>query len=139
MQSSKNWDQFVQENLLASDVVDGIQLLTKQSKSLYCYGQLKGLTENDMSQFVVIFNTTNDEEDAAMCQKGFTLGFSGKEIHFTIYRKSHNSVYATSARNSQGLVVCNLPSGVLVASYSQPHTSSQAIFIVETACQVLRA
>lgn len=48
------------------------------------------------------------------------------------------SVYAMTRHNRSGILVCSLPYGILVATYSFPCTSVKAIEIVEKACKLLR-
>ena len=48
------------------------------------------------------------------------------------------SVYAVTHKNRGGIIVCDLPYGILVATYSFPCTSFKAIDIVEKACELLR-
>lgn len=48
------------------------------------------------------------------------------------------SVYAMTRHNRSGVLVCSLPYGILVATYSFPCTSVKAIEIVEKACKLLR-
>lgn len=48
------------------------------------------------------------------------------------------SVYAVTHKNRGGIIVCDLPYGILVATYSLPCTSVKAIDIVEKACELLR-
>ena len=48
------------------------------------------------------------------------------------------SVYAVTHKNRCGIIVCDLPYGILVATYSFPCTSVKAIDIVEKACELLR-
>lgn len=48
------------------------------------------------------------------------------------------SVYAVTHKNRGGIIVCDLPYGILVATYSFPCTSVKAIDIVEKACELLR-
>lgn len=50
----------------------------------------------------------------------------------------HFSVYAMSRHNRSGIIVCSLPYGVLIATYSFPCTSVKAIEIVENTCEQLR-
>lgn len=49
-----------------------------------------------------------------------------------------HSVYAVTHKNRGGIIVCDLPYGILVATYSFPCTSVKAIDIVEKACELLR-
>lgn len=48
------------------------------------------------------------------------------------------SVYAVSKKNNFGLVVINLPFGILVTSHSHPVTSAVASDFVENAAELLR-
>jgi len=48
------------------------------------------------------------------------------------------SVYAVSKLNRFGLIVINLPFGILIASHRHPITSAIASDFVENAAEVLR-
>ena len=48
------------------------------------------------------------------------------------------SVYAVSKLNRFGLIVINLPFGILIASHQHPVTSAVASNFVENAAEVLR-
>ncbi|KAK3710530.1 hypothetical protein QZH41_009356, partial [Actinostola sp. cb2023] len=90
-------------------------------------------------QFVQIFNASTGEQEEKLCSKGFVLpDIHGKQNHFTIYHKTYCSVYSTSEHNNQGLIICNLPYGVLIASHASNQTSTDAVRVVENACRILR-
>ncbi|KAJ7384787.1 hypothetical protein OS493_020379 [Desmophyllum pertusum] len=140
MQAQENWSEFVEAHLLVGDVLDGLTVLTKRGDSIYSCGKLKDLDQKFYSQFLVIFTTTSEEQESALCQKGFILQTAKDdlEIKYIIYSKSFCSVYAMSRHNRSGILVCSLPYGILVATYSFPCTSVKAIEIVEKACELLR-
>jgi len=50
----------------------------------------------------------------------------------------HCSLYATSAGNLYGLVVCSFPLGVIVCISEPPTPLSKAVSTVETFCSMLR-
>jgi len=140
MQSQVNWKEFVEANLLVGDILDGLIVLTKRANSIYSCGNLKDLHQKFYSQFLAIFNTTSEEQESALCQKGFVLKTTkdDQEVKYIIYSKNFCSVYAMTRHNRSGVLVCSLPYGILVATYSFPCTSVKAIEIVEKACKLLR-
>lgn len=140
MQTRENWSKFVQAHLFVGEVLDGLILLTKRGDSIHSCGKLKDLDEKYYSQFLVIFNITSEEEESSLCQKGFVLqtDIDACEDKYIIYSKKFCSVYAVTRHNRSGIIVCNLPYGIMVATYSFPCTSVKAIDIVEKACELLR-
>lgn len=48
------------------------------------------------------------------------------------------SVHGMSHHSRSGIIVCSLPYGILIATYSFPCTSVKAIEIVENTCEQLR-
>ncbi|KAM7440967.1 hypothetical protein ABFA07_009953 [Porites harrisoni] len=140
MQESENWSQFAEAHLFVGEILDGLILLTKRGDSIYSCGKLKDLEEKYFSQFLVVFNITSEDEESNLCQRGFVLqtGKDASENKYIIYSKSFCSVYAVTHKNRGGIIVCDLPYGILVATYSFPCTSVKAIDIVEKACELLR-
>lgn len=140
MESEENWSEFVKEHLFVGAILDGVIVLTKRGDSIYSCGNLQDLTQKYYAQFLVIFTTTSEEQDSAACQKGFILQTANddQEIKYIIYSKNFCSVYAMSRHNRSGIIVCSLPYGVLIATYSFPCTSVKAIEIVENTCEQLR-
>ncbi|XP_078349552.1 uncharacterized protein LOC144634476 [Oculina patagonica] len=140
MQSQESWKEFVEAHLLVGDVLDGLIVLTKRGDSIYSCGKLKDLNQKFYSQFLVVFTSTSEEQESALCQKGFVLQTDkdDQEIKYIIYSKNFCSVYAMTRQNRSGILVCSLPYGILVAMYSFPCTSVKAIEIVEKACELLR-
>jgi len=135
------WQRFVHEKLLRDDVIDGILLLTFHGSHVYSYGQLSNLHEESFHQFTGIFDLTTEEENKFF-QNGFKLFFKteGEVLHqkFVIRKKTFHSVYAVSKLNRFGLIVINLPFGILIASHRHPITSAIASDFVENAAEVLR-
>ncbi|XP_031569250.1 uncharacterized protein LOC116303788 [Actinia tenebrosa] len=139
MQNVDNWETFVNEHLLQFGVVDGLLLITKRGEAVYSQGKLSAVERKYTEQFVNIFNASTSEQETAFCCKGFDLEDDrGKMNHFTIYHKTFCSVYCTSEHNKKGLIVCNLPYSVLIASYPCGQTNTEVIRIVENACKILR-
>ncbi|XP_068682059.1 uncharacterized protein [Montipora capricornis] len=140
MEEHENWNDFVKAHLTVGDMLDGFILVTRRGDCIYSWGKLEDLDETYFSQFLVIFSATTEEQDAALCQKGFVLQTSTDmhEKKYIIYSKSFCSVYAVTRANRSGVIACSLPNGVLVATYSFPCTSVKAIEIVEKACELLR-
>lgn len=48
-------------------------------------------------------------------------------------------MYCVSDNRQNGLVVCNLPYGVLITTHSHPVKPEEAIDLVEQACALLRS
>ena len=48
------------------------------------------------------------------------------------------SMYCMSENRQSGLIVCNLPYGMMITTYSQPVKAQDAIKLVENACTLLR-
>ncbi|XP_065063275.1 uncharacterized protein LOC135689830 isoform X2 [Rhopilema esculentum] len=133
---------FSSETFLKGDIIDGILLLTFNGKHAYSHGELSHVIEDDYTQFVGIFDLGDEHKETHFYQDGFNLRMKNekdeKEHKFIIRRKTFHSVYATSKRNVFGLVVVNLPFGVLVASHHHPITSAVACEFVENAAELLR-
>ena len=47
-------------------------------------------------------------------------------------------MYCMSENRQSGLIICNLPYGMLITTYSQPVKAQDAIEVVENACTLLR-
>lgn len=140
MEEREKWDEFVQAHLTVGNLLDGLILVTRRGDLIFSWGRLKELNERYYSQFLVIFSVTSEEQESALCQKGFVLQTSTDthENKYIIYSKSFCSVYAVTRVNRSGIIACSLPNGVLVATYSFPCTSVKAVEIVEKACDLLR-
>ncbi|XP_032228338.2 uncharacterized protein LOC116611844 [Nematostella vectensis] len=135
-----HWKDFVQEHLLKYGVIDGIILTTKRGEAIYSHGKMNSIDQSKLGQFVQMFSVSTEEQELAACKRGFVLyNMDGKSTHYKVYHKMPCSAYCTSGGNSQGLLVCNLPYGVLVASHPAQQTNTMVINIVERACQLLRA
>lgn len=97
------------------------------------------LDESTWQQFVNIFKYSSKKHDANIYENGFSITLSGgKQVKYTVYQKTFCSVYATSEGNDEGLVVCYIPNGVFIASYSHPTVAAQAVKVVERFCDLLR-
>ena len=65
-------------------------------------------------------------------------GFSLLNTHFVIHTTSSTSLYAISKRKRMGLIVSNLPFGVLINVYRKPVIAQQAVPLVERFCDRLK-
>lgn len=139
---NKAWQTFVNETLLKGNLIDGILLLTFNGNHVYSYGELSNLDEANFSQFVGIFDLASEEEENQFYQKGFVLtfktGYHTSHQKFVIRKKTFHSVYAISKMNKCGMVVINLPFGILITSHRYPVTSAVASDFVEAAAGLLR-
>ncbi len=61
-----------------------------------------------------------------------------KDISFVIFRRTHCSVYGTSAGNMYGLIVCTLPLGLLLCLSEPPAPMNSAVTTVENFCRLIR-
>ena len=93
----------------------------------------------DFEQFKGVFNSITEKQDVTICQKGFTLERDDNvKVHYKVYKKSLCSMYCMSENRQSGLIVCNLPYGMLITTYSQPVKAQDAVELVENACTLLR-
>ena len=135
------WEKFAKEKLLANGIINGLLLLTSNaSTKLYSYGRLESLSQEQFSQFTKWFEESCHEDlHEENLRNGFALDLGGQKIKFVVRSAQYHSVYAISKRNLHGLVIVNLPYGVLVASHSYPCHSVDAARHVEDVCELLRA
>ncbi|CAB4024209.1 Hypothetical predicted protein [Paramuricea clavata] len=139
--SGSSWERFVQDNLLYANTLDGILLITSYGEQIYCWGPK--IDEDECKQFKGVFNSITENQELAICQKGFTLkrdhdNIKGFKVHYKVYKKSLCSMYCMSENRQSGLIVCNLPYGMLITTYSHPVKAQDAIELVENACTLLR-
>lgn len=133
------WNQLIRDQLLIHNVVSGVLLLTRHGQPAYMYGELDTvLSVEDCKQITQAFRPTYSEEMAK--RDAFTIQFkNGHQVNFTVYKRSYCSIYATSGGNRDGLIICNLPHGVMLCTYHLPTQSGQVITLVEKFCDMLRA
>ncbi|KAK7103896.1 hypothetical protein V1264_018701 [Littorina saxatilis] len=89
MASVPSWDDFVEENLLHSNLFCGVCLLSQLGDIVYTFGQLTNLSEGETRQFLRAFQMTSQKAEQKIMEEGFTLTFLGeKQTQFKIYSKT---------------------------------------------------
>ncbi|XP_013405741.1 uncharacterized protein LOC106170429 isoform X2 [Lingula anatina] len=138
--SALPWETFIQANLLATGVVNGVAVLTKSGQCAFLHGRLYNLEKVNWKQFLEIFQYSSEKHNDQIFENGFRLQFPGqREIQYKVYQKTYCSAYATSQGNQEGLIVCNLPYGILISTFSYPQVAAVAVKVVENFCDKLRA
>ena len=134
------WDRFVKENVLHNDIIDGVLLITKNLEAVYRYGALQGVPSEQFSQFNDFFQCQHSESGKSqVLVNGFRLDIGANRMKFIIRKSQHHSVYAVTKGNKMGVVVVNVPFGILVVSHSYPVMSNVAAQHVEDICILLRS
>ena len=136
-----DWDDFIQRELLTHHCINGVCLIVTKNKIAYEHGELSGLKPSDLDQFTHLFRFATEAHDRNILNKGFVLASkTGDKVwKFNIYHKTHCSAYATCLNADLGLVVCSLPYGVLVCMHCVPQMAGEAVNVIESFCQKLRA
>ncbi|XP_069116057.1 uncharacterized protein [Argopecten irradians] len=128
------WDQLITGQLLRYNLVSGVLLLTRHGQPAYTYGELEiNPLMEESKPFIQAFRQTPQSDTFAVQFK------NGQKVNFKVYKRSHCSIYATSGGNRDGLMICNLPHGVMLCTYHLPVQSGQVITVVERFCDILRA
>nr|XP_047127177.1 uncharacterized protein LOC124808124 [Hydra vulgaris] len=133
---NNNWKEFLHQKLLHNNLIDGVAMFTKTLVPLEMYGKLQNLPINQLEQFLNIF--TNIKSQPENVAHGFTIDINLQEVKFVIRHYNFHSVYSVSKANQMGLIVINLPFGVIVSSHTYPVTSAVASQHVEDVCYLLR-
>ena len=138
---SEKWNKFIQDKLLWNDLIDGVLLLTNNLEPVYTFGELCDIPENQFHQFERIFqwDLLSEFDRNCVLANGFQLDVGLRTLKFVVRQRQDHSAYAITKANAMGLVVVNLPFGILVASHSYPVTSAVASQHVEDVCRVLRS
>ncbi|XP_033733897.1 uncharacterized protein LOC117323019 [Pecten maximus] len=133
------WDQLITAQLLRYNLVSGVLLLTRHGQPAYTYGELDiNPTVEESKHFIQAFRLSQSQQTPQ--NDTFIVQFkNGQKVNFTVYKRSFCSIYATSNGNRDGLIICNLPHGVMLCTYHLPVQSGQVITLVERFCDVLRA
>ncbi|XP_060074670.1 uncharacterized protein LOC132554380 [Ylistrum balloti] len=139
MNSVPTWDQLIRDQLLRHNLVSGVLLLTRHGQPAYTYGELDiDPTVEESKHFVQAFRQIQSQQ--ATQNDTLTIQFKNRQkVNFTVYKRSHCSIYATSGGNRDGLMICNLPHGVMLCTYHLPTQSGKVIPMVEHFCDMLRA
>eukprot|EP00112_Aurelia_sp_Birch-Aquarium-sp1_P004104 Seg1466.2 transcript_id=Seg1466.2/GoldUCD/mRNA.D3Y31 product="hypothetical protein" protein_id=Seg1466.2/GoldUCD/D3Y31 len=136
------WEEFLKETLLRDGMIDGVLLLTSIGDHVYSYGELSFAAKEDYSQFIGVFDYDETREGQSLFQSGIKLTLKKENktenLKFVVRKKTFHSFYATSNMNQLGLVVINLPFGILITSHRHPITSAVAADFVERAAELLR-
>ena len=135
MNQVDTWQNFLKEKLLFNNIIDGVLLFTHNLMPVYKYGCLQNSLPEEFCQFQALFDSQHTEtkyNDALV--NGFKLEINSRTVKFVVRASQHHSVYAISKANEIGIVVVNLPFGILVASHSYPITSTMAALHVEDVC-----
>ena len=134
--TNESWKSFVEKKLLSNNLIDGVAMFTKTLVPLEMYGKLQNLSIDQLEQFLDIF--TKIHSQAENITHGFTVDLNSQQVKFVIRHYNYHSVYSISKANQMGLIVINLPFGVLIASHTYPVTSAVAALHVEDVCYFLR-
>ncbi|XP_052768767.1 uncharacterized protein LOC128222307 [Mya arenaria] len=136
MQASTGFEKFITGGLINTGHVSGVLLLTRQGQTMYSFGDLQHLPQEEVKQFLSLFERYSSE------------GLANKDFHisppkrrgwiFKTYQRTFSSVYATCSRDSGGLTVCNLPYGILICVYGPTTLPGEAIKAIENFCDVMR-
>ncbi|OWF52308.1 uncharacterized protein LOC110447915 [Mizuhopecten yessoensis] len=139
MEPVPTWDQLITGQLLRHNVVSGVLLLTRHGQPAYTYGELDiDPTVKESQNFVKAFQQTQSHQTSK--NDTFTIQFKNRQqVNFTVYKRSHCSIYATSYGNRDSLIICNLPHGVMLCTSHLPTQAGQVITLVEHFCDMLRA
>lgn len=136
------WKKFVEGHLLKDNVIDGVSIISKLGEILYTYGKFTELSQVEVQQFLSQFENTKKQQEETRMQKGFHLNVTAnnRPVVFYIHKKTRCSVYAISEGSHTGLLVGNLPLGILLCTYAPSHsTSGPAIKHFEQFCDLLRS
>ncbi|XP_067680498.1 uncharacterized protein [Haliotis asinina] len=134
------WDTFIHSNLLSAGIVSGVCLAAQHGVPIYTHGELDNLEQADLQQFLPVFRSISSQHTESILEAGFMIpSKGGKTTEFKVYQKTYCSVYATSVGNTEGLIVSNLPHGILLCTYRHPVQPGIAIKHVEQFCDQLRA
>ncbi|KAL5008255.1 hypothetical protein ScPMuIL_013836 [Solemya velum] len=140
MSKPPSWKQFVTGKLLCHNVLSGVVLMSCQAQPFYTFGELEHLTPEDLKQFLNAFTHPQRDDGSKTSPRSFHIRTSHTDyMDFKVYQKSYCSIYATSEGSSDGLVICNLPYGLLVCTYHRPIQDGHAIQVIENFCDLLRA
>lgn len=139
MSSVPSWNDFVKGHLINHGVISGIVLLTRFGQQIYSYGELANLKKKEeFTEFISAFRTSCQSDDTTD-GKVFQLSLKTDLVHFKVFKQTYCSIYATSDGNQDGLAVCNLPYGIMICTYHLPVKSNQAMKVIESFCEILRA
>lgn len=134
------WNDFVKGHLINHGVISGIVLLTRFGQQIYGYGELANFKKKEeLTQFTTAF-LTKSQSAGTPDDKVFKLTLKIENpIHFKVFKQTYCSIYGTSDGNRDGLAVCNLPYGIMICTYHLPVKSNQAMKVIESFCEILRA
>ncbi|KAK6181506.1 hypothetical protein SNE40_009344 [Patella caerulea] len=134
---TQNWNDFVKEYLLTEyeSTVSGACMSTKQGIPVLNYGELSHLKQADMKYFLSLFNPKPKQEDELN-----EIYLPNTRFKFRVICQTYKSIYGTACdRNGTGLLINNLPQGVLVCIYHHPVSREVAVNRVEAFCDRLCA
>eukprot|EP00026_Physarum_polycephalum_P020641 Phypoly_transcript_23361.p1 GENE.Phypoly_transcript_23361~~Phypoly_transcript_23361.p1 ORF type:complete len:139 (+),score=23.56 Phypoly_transcript_23361:79-495(+) len=137
-----SWDTLIQEKLLNPGIVESVALLNTQGECISSFGNIAKahfdsapLSSNLLFLDLFVPRLSEEEITPWWEQKGIEIG----QIQFRIFEKTMKSVYGISHRKREGIIINNLPFGVLVSIYTRPHTAQTVVPKVEKFCDLLRA
>ncbi|XP_071963673.1 uncharacterized protein [Antedon mediterranea] len=130
-----SWESFLTENLLKTGLVDGVCLLSKRGCKLYSQGKLENI---EKSEWKSLQDVCNSGQQAVQCDTiELAINSRSDKTKFYIYNKTLNSLYAKSS--DAGLIICRIPTGCIICSYSSPVMNNKAVLAVERFADLLKA
>ncbi|XP_064603769.1 uncharacterized protein LOC135469158 isoform X2 [Liolophura sinensis] len=127
------------DQLLSLGVASGVVLMSHLGTVSYSYGDLTNVSQEELKQFVSQFDQHPKPEENFPAEPGYVLSIGGQETRFKIFKKTYCSIYCTTKGHNSGLVIGNLPHGILLCTYHRPVHSVQATQTIEAFCNKLRA
>ncbi|XP_071511427.1 uncharacterized protein [Diadema antillarum] len=138
MDGSGNWESFVNDHLLSNGTVTGVSLLSQQGACLYSMGALTDFHKiSDAKQLLRIFNPSQ----TSVMRPKLNVYVTGQgTLNFQVHKQTNCSLYAASVGSHVGLLVGNLPYGVLVCTHlhQEPYIA-RARKQFEHVCGLLRS
>jgi len=106
------WDSLVKKGLYETVFIQGSALLSNhRGQCIHSTGiLLDEINEINSKQFLGLFEITSDVFTSSLHLNGFKL----LNHHFTVYFKNNCSIYAITKRRRFGLIINNLPFGILL-------------------------
>ncbi|XP_011681884.1 uncharacterized protein LOC105446582 [Strongylocentrotus purpuratus] len=137
MDQSRYWEDFVNEKLVQGGAVTGICLVSHQGVCLYSMGLLKDFEKTcDVKQILHLFNDSRKQKTSLL-----SVYVTGQgSLSFQVHQQTNCSLIATSAGSHIGLLMGNLPHGILACTYTHREPEiGRAKKQFEEVCRLLRS
>jgi len=125
------WYSTALEDLLGKGIIAGSAIFDKNGTLVFNCGILSAdqVGTNEATQFLHLFDV--DEEK-------ITREFNLLKKKFFVFQTSKCSAYSITKSRTYGLIVNNLPFGVMLSVWKKPKLAQQVIPAVEDIADVLR-